>query len=72
MTKTEKEKIDELVKLTRLEYHSKIEIYDLFKKYIDPNALFCMNCDPSVRTMFNIFKRWWNTNKLHYTFIKPV
>lgn len=72
MTKSEKQKIDELVSLRSLQSYQKKEIYELYRKYIDKSAVFCMVCDPSVRIMFNSFKRWWNTNTLHYTFIKPL
>lgn len=72
MTKREKDRIEELVQLRVLTHPVKVEVLDLYKKYIDKDARFCLSCDGSVRIMMKIFKKWWSDKTTHYTFIKPI
>lgn len=72
MTKKEKEQLDELMELRALNPHHKNTLLHFYRKYIDKNAVYCLNCDSSVRLLMKRLKTWWQSNKKHYTFIKSL
>ena len=72
MTKKEKESIDRLISLKSVNSGDKLEAYTLYKKYIEKEAVYCLNCDASVRQLFIRLTTWWKNKTVAYTFIKEI
>tara|TARA_R110000851_G_scaffold329568_1_gene501565 strand:+ start:2511 stop:2744 length:234 start_codon:yes stop_codon:yes gene_type:complete len=72
MKKIEKEEIDRIIALRNVNSDDKRAALLVYRKYIDPKAVFCLNCDASVRQMFIRLRTWWNNKTVAYTFIKEI
>jgi uncharacterized protein involved in tolerance to divalent cations len=71
MKKAEKEEIERLVNLTNADMNDKHKAQEFVRLYINKGFKACMTCDPSVRSMFKILRKWWSEqNKEAYQFIK--
>ena len=72
MTKKEKIEVERLIALKTVSSEDKRSAYLLYKKYIEREALFCLNCDASVRQMFIRLSSWYKSKTVAYTFIREV
>jgi hypothetical protein len=59
----DKKEFERLYKLTTADMVDKMSAYDLMKRYVDKDAIFCLTCDPSVSAMFKRLKGWFEINK---------
>ena len=53
MSKDDLQRLGELIRLSSANHKEKTEMLNLYKKYIDKDVVFCLNCRSSVVILVN-------------------